>query len=321
VSSSSTTPGWAAIQSRRSVSNPSTTSWASSSRNVESDGDLPQLVPSSPFSIWRWRLANRSIPTGEPWPHRIDRIATSSIHHWGKRINRRSRQSGSALRKQVACSDRRGSGQGGQGASAVPAQGFLQTQVPEHDRRAQPPLPGYPGGQALQGQGGSGSDGGAHHPLPGADVHALRQRARVQLLRRSTRATLRPYETGAWPATPPARRTSRPDPHGRTALQSRSAAGSGMSSSIPSYSPRLPRLNSWLIAGAGATTRSGHIQPSRGVRPWRQPRKELSHDHDHPLSKALDRQSGPRQDKVQPCKTADIREDDNTSLLEHKTSV
>jgi len=53
---------------------------------------------------------------------------------------------------------------------------------------------------------------------------------------------------------------------------------------IPSCSPRLPRLNSWLIAGAGSTTRSGHIRPSRGVRPWKQLNQELQHDHDHPLS-------------------------------------
>ena len=49
----------------------------------------------------RWRLANRSIPTSEPWPLRIERIATSSIHHWGKRMPRRMRQSGSALRKLI----------------------------------------------------------------------------------------------------------------------------------------------------------------------------------------------------------------------------
>jgi len=27
--------------------------------------------------------------------------------------------------------------------------------------------------------------------------------------------------------------------------------------------------NTWLIAGAGSTIRSGHILPSRGVRPWK----------------------------------------------------
>ena len=43
----------------------------------------------------------RSMPTSEPWPLRIERMATSSIHHWGKRIPRRIRQSGSALRKLI----------------------------------------------------------------------------------------------------------------------------------------------------------------------------------------------------------------------------
>jgi putative transposase len=41
-------------------------------------------------------------------------------------------------------------------------------------------------------------------------------------------------------------------------------AGSGMSSSTPSCSARLPRLNCWQIAGAGSTTHSGRIRPSRG---------------------------------------------------------
>jgi hypothetical protein len=101
VSSSSATPGWAAIQSRSRVSKPGTSGWASSKRKVESDGDLPKSVPSTSLSVWRWRLANRSIPTREPWPLRIAKIATSSIHHWGKRIPRRIRQSGSALRKLI----------------------------------------------------------------------------------------------------------------------------------------------------------------------------------------------------------------------------
>lgn len=76
---------------------------------MESDGDLPKSVPSSSLSIWRWRyscgeacgLANRSIPTSEPWLLRIARIATSSIHHCGKRIPRRFRPSGNALRKLI----------------------------------------------------------------------------------------------------------------------------------------------------------------------------------------------------------------------------
>jgi len=101
VSSSSVTPGWAAIQSRSRVSKPGTSSWASSSRNVESDGDLPKSVPSSSLNVWRCRLAKRSIPINEPWPLRIERIATNSIHHWGKRMPLRMRQSGSALWKMI----------------------------------------------------------------------------------------------------------------------------------------------------------------------------------------------------------------------------
>ena len=42
------------------------------------------------------------MPINEPWPLRIERIATtSSIHHCGKRIPRRIRQSGNALRKLI----------------------------------------------------------------------------------------------------------------------------------------------------------------------------------------------------------------------------
>ena len=68
-----------------------------------------------------------------------------------------------------------------------------------------------------------------------------------------------------------------------------------MSSSTPSCSPQLPRRKSWPIAGAGSTTPSGRIRPSRGVRPWRQLNRELQHDHTHPLSSGLDRQRGSRQ--------------------------
>ena len=47
-------------------------------------------------------MAKRSIPTSEPWPLvGMERMANSSIHHWGKRIPRRIRQSGSALRKLI----------------------------------------------------------------------------------------------------------------------------------------------------------------------------------------------------------------------------
>ena len=75
-----------------------------------------------------------------------------------------------------------------------------------------------------------------------------------------------------------------PGSHGRTDSRNPLTAASGMSSSTPSCSPQLPRRRSWPIAGAGSTTRSGHIQPSRGVRPWRQLNRELQHDHTHPLS-------------------------------------
>ena len=68
---------------------------------MESDGDVPKSVPSSYLSLWRCRLVKRSIPTKEPWPLRIERMATSSIYHWGKRMPRRIRQSGSALRKLI----------------------------------------------------------------------------------------------------------------------------------------------------------------------------------------------------------------------------
>lgn len=54
--------------------------------------------------------------------------------------------------------------------------------------------------------------------------------------------------------------------------------GSGMSSSTPSCSQQLLRLRSWLIVGAGNTTRSGRTRLSRGVRPWGQLNRELQHD-------------------------------------------
>jgi hypothetical protein len=41
------------------------------------------------------------MPISEPWPLRMARIATSSIHHCGKRTLRRILQSGSALRKPI----------------------------------------------------------------------------------------------------------------------------------------------------------------------------------------------------------------------------
>jgi hypothetical protein len=45
--------------------------------------------------------ANLSMPISEPWLLRMARIATRSIHHWGKRMPRRMRQSGRALRKLI----------------------------------------------------------------------------------------------------------------------------------------------------------------------------------------------------------------------------
>jgi len=53
------------------------------------------------LSVLRWRLAKRSMPSSEPWPLRIARIATRSIHHCGIHTPRRMRQSGSALRKLI----------------------------------------------------------------------------------------------------------------------------------------------------------------------------------------------------------------------------
>jgi hypothetical protein len=86
------------------------------------------------------------------------------------------------------------------------------------------------------------------------------------------------------PAQPPARPTSRRDPHGRTDSLSRSTAGSAMNSSIPSCSPQLLRPKSWRTVGAGSTTHSGCTRLSRCSRPWRQLNRELQHDHTHPLS-------------------------------------
>jgi hypothetical protein len=70
-------------------------------RKVESDGGLETSVPSSSLSVLRWRLAKRSMPISDPWPLRMARMATRSIHHCGKRIPRRIRQSGKALRKLI----------------------------------------------------------------------------------------------------------------------------------------------------------------------------------------------------------------------------
>lgn len=94
----------------------------------------------------------------------------------------------------------------------------------------------------------------------------------------------RPSVTGVRPEPPPPRPTSRLDPPARTALPSRSKAASVISSSTPSCSPQLQRHRPWPIVGAGSTTHSGRIRPSRGVCPWKQLHRELQHDHKHPLS-------------------------------------
>jgi len=65
---------------------------------------------------------------------------------------------------------------------------------------------------------------------------------------------------------------------------SSTTAASGMSSSTPSCSQQLRRPRSWPTGGAGSTTPSGRIRPSRGIRPWRQLDRTLPHDHNHPLS-------------------------------------
>ena len=78
---------------------PGTSSCASSSQRVESDGDLPKSVSSSSLSVWSRRLANPVIPTSEPWALKIARTATISIHNCEKRMPRRIRQSEIALRE------------------------------------------------------------------------------------------------------------------------------------------------------------------------------------------------------------------------------
>jgi len=108
-------------------------------------------------------------------------------------------------------------------------------------------------------------------PFRGGTPHQRLTMGAVQKNQSTSRTTGRRllprlYWTGVRSALPPARHTSSQDPHGRTALPSLSTAGSEMSFSTLSCSPRLPRLNSWLIAG-GSTTHSGRIRPSRGVRP------------------------------------------------------
>lgn len=77
---------------------------------------------------------------------------------------------------------------------------------------------------------------------------------------------LKHSDAGAAGAAPPRPPSSR-DPHGQTALPKPSTAGSGMTSLTPSCSPRWLRLRPWRITGAGSTTPTGPIRPSRGASP------------------------------------------------------
>jgi hypothetical protein len=73
---------------------------------------------------------------------------------------------------------------------------------------------------------------------------------------------------------------------------SRLTSVSGINSSTRRYSTPWPTRRPWLIAGAGSTTPSRPIQPSRGVCPWRQ-FNQLQHDHQ--ISLGLDRSTGSSQ--------------------------
>jgi len=132
-------------------------------------------------------------------------------------------------------------------------------QVPERIRRVQPPLPCNPGGQALQGQGRGGcwrSSPASTRPRRSSD--------------RTTGLNSLPMRCASGARTvAPVRLTSSQDPPGRTALLNHSTAASVMNSSTPSCSPRWLKPKVWPIAGADSTTPSGHISPSKGVRPWR----------------------------------------------------
>lgn len=46
---------------------------------------LPNSVRSKSLSVWRWRLANRSMPTSERCPMGIAKIATSLVYLKGER--------------------------------------------------------------------------------------------------------------------------------------------------------------------------------------------------------------------------------------------
>jgi len=85
-------------------------------------------------------------------------------------------------------------------------------------------------------------------------------------------------------STTTSRPKSRQDRPRRTVSRNRSTAAYAMSSSTQSCSPPLRRHRSWLIAGDGSITHSGRTRPSRGLRPWRQLKRELQHDHNHPRS-------------------------------------
>jgi hypothetical protein len=131
VSSSSATPGWAAIRSRSRVSNPVTSSWARSSRNVESDGDLPKSLPSSSLSGWRCLLAKaQPSPSGVTLlPHQRALAAENRQdgHQQHPPLGEADAPAHPAVRQrleeadQIACCSR-GGGLGSQGSGAAPAQ-------------------------------------------------------------------------------------------------------------------------------------------------------------------------------------------------------
>ena len=131
-SNSSATPGWAAIQSRSRVSNPVTSSWASSSRNVESDGDLPKSVPSSSLSGWRCLLAKEQPSPSGVTLHPHQRALAAENRQDGRQqhppLGEADTPAHPAVRQchaeadQIACGSRGGGGLGSQGSGAVPAQ-------------------------------------------------------------------------------------------------------------------------------------------------------------------------------------------------------
>ena len=125
VSSSSFTPSWAAIQSRSRVSKPATSSWASSSRKVESEGDFPKSVPSSSLSERLPVAFGKSLHAHQRALAAQDREDRHQQHPPLRKANAAAHP---AIRQrlektdQIACSSWRGGGLGGQGSGAVPAQ-------------------------------------------------------------------------------------------------------------------------------------------------------------------------------------------------------